>query len=476
MRLTQGGTSVEAVLLFVSAGQINFIVPSNTPLGQVNLTSTFNGETSAPTAVQIVRTSFGLFTFTGGTGLAIIQNVVSATELPLNTPTNSAQLGQTLIAYGTGFGGVNGPDNVAPAAGDITTDVEILVGGVRAERRYSGRSPCCAGLDQLVFTLAENTPTGCYVPVVVRAGPFYSNIASIAVSPNGGVCSDPLNPYSNLVTGGATRSLGTVTLFRTFTRTTVQGQTFDSTTDSGGASFFRINETFFNPSFAQPSLGTCSVFITRISSREDNPIPLPSNPLDAGNPLTVNGPNGAKQIPRTSTGIYGALLGGGFNIPLPGVPPPPPLYLSAGRYTVSGPGGADIGDFRKEFDLGTPLTWTNYDQIPATVRTNAPLTVTWSGGTPNRDVVLILGTSTDSAVTVAGTFYCIAPLAPGRFEVPAYILASLPPTGSIQGIPFGSLSVSSYNFANPETFTARGLDLGLIYTGSSSSKAVAYGP
>jgi len=34
--------------------------------------------------------------------------------------------------------------------------------------RDRGRTPCCAGLDQIVFTLPADTPNGCYVPVTVR--------------------------------------------------------------------------------------------------------------------------------------------------------------------------------------------------------------------------------------------------------------------------------------------------------------------
>ncbi len=113
VRLTQGANSVNAYPVFVVAGQVNFLVPSNTPLGPTEVRVTYNNETSAPITVQIVKSAFGLFTFTQGTSGAVAQNFVSGAETPVNLPTLPAKPGQTLIAYGTGLGPIAGADNVA---------------------------------------------------------------------------------------------------------------------------------------------------------------------------------------------------------------------------------------------------------------------------------------------------------------------------------------------------------------------------
>ena len=72
----------------------------------------------------------------------------------------------------------------------------VFVGGVSATISYHGRSPCCAGLDQVVFTVPANAPTGCYVPVVVRmSGTVVSNAVTMAIASATGAssCSRPMN-------------------------------------------------------------------------------------------------------------------------------------------------------------------------------------------------------------------------------------------------------------------------------------------
>jgi uncharacterized protein (TIGR03437 family) len=51
----------------------------------------------------------------------------------------------------------------------MPVDAEVYVGGKRAAVTYKGRSGCCAGIDQIVFTVPEGVE-GCYVPVVVKTG------------------------------------------------------------------------------------------------------------------------------------------------------------------------------------------------------------------------------------------------------------------------------------------------------------------
>ncbi len=46
VKITQGTTSVQAIPVFVSAGQINVIMPSNAPLGRVCAWRSFSGNGS----------------------------------------------------------------------------------------------------------------------------------------------------------------------------------------------------------------------------------------------------------------------------------------------------------------------------------------------------------------------------------------------------------------------------------------------
>ena len=63
--VTQGSTTVAAIPVFLSPGQINAIMPSNTPLGAASLRVTYNNFKSNNVPVSIVTSAFGIFTSTG---------------------------------------------------------------------------------------------------------------------------------------------------------------------------------------------------------------------------------------------------------------------------------------------------------------------------------------------------------------------------------------------------------------------------
>jgi hypothetical protein len=61
----------------------------------------------------------------------------------------------------------------------------------------------------------------------------------------------------------------------------------------------------------------------------------------------------------------------------------------------------------------------------------------------------------------------------GTFTVPAAILDSIPASGNIDGVPLpGSLGIANYTV--PQTFTATGLNLGMVIFYVSSDLAVPY--
>ena len=471
IRLTQGTTSVSGIPLFVFAGQVNFIVPSNTPLGAVQATITFNNETSPPVIVQVVATSLGLFTLGGG--VAVAQNFVPGPERPLNTLANSARPGQVVIAYATGLGAITAPDNQPPPVGEVNGPVEILVGGRPANKLYAGRSPCCAGLDEIDFELAPDTPTGCYVPVVVRAGEFYSNVATIAVARDGGACSDPQNLFSSLLSGRGTPWLGAIELTRIAIRITLFGLNIDSTLDSASASFFRADERFYSGFLSLPPMNSCSVYSLSFDfdDLDLTPFSIAAELLDAGPNLVLSGPNGSRTVSQDRFGTYQADLGGG--LALPGAPPPPPLYLSPGSYTIRGFAGSDVGSFSAELNLPTALTWRNRDEITEVIRSR-PLTLTWAGGNPSRELALVAGFSADSELASLGAFVCVASISAGTFTVPTWVLASLPASGSESGVPIGMLMLINSSVANATTFTAPRLDLGLFYYNLVTARLLAF--
>jgi uncharacterized protein (TIGR03437 family) len=196
LKVVQGTTTVSAIPMYVSATQIYAIMPSNAPLGMASLQVTYNNSLSNFTPVQITNTAFGIYSMLGsGLGPGALQNFISATNQPINAAAISAQPGQTVTLWGTGLGPVPYSDSQAPVTGTLPVQVQVFVGGVSAQVQYSGRNSCCSGLDQITFTVPNNAPLGCWVPVYVKtAGSVVSNYISMAINSGGGTCPTPGPP------------------------------------------------------------------------------------------------------------------------------------------------------------------------------------------------------------------------------------------------------------------------------------------
>ena len=115
------------------------------------------------------------------------------------------------------------------------------------------------------------------------------------------------------------------------------------------------------------------------------------------------------------------------------------------------------------------MVWTNRDQI-TTVNRGSGLLLTWSGGDASK-LVLIAGAGANSDTSAAAGFFCFVPAAPGQFTVPASMLANLPASSS--GSAIGALVVGSVPSGGYPTFTASGLDFGMIINATLSAKTVA---
>ena len=485
VKITAGGTTTNAFLWFVSPGQVNAILPQTVPTGAATLTVTYNNATSASASFQVVASSFGIFAAnSAGSGPGIITDA----SYRLNTQTASAHPGDAVIVWGTGLGVSPGDDGTKPPTQtDLTSvPVTVYVGTQSATVLYRGRAPSTAE-DQINITVPSGV-TGCHVPVAVQIGNIVSNWVTMAIAASGSVCSDPTGPTSSdlanfLANGG---SFGSVLLSRSTTSSPGlpppfgTGQPTTSTTDSGSGSFFKY--TAQQLALAQNplqtfTLGACVVYVFsgQAASRSD---PIKPVGLDAGTALSVNGPNGIKQLTTSSLlgkGFYGATLGGGTP------PNNTPLYLDAGSYGVNGPGGADVGSFSLNLTVPPNLTWTNMSSVDTITRSNGQL-VTWTGGDPNGVITITgfsfkLGTNQNGSDSVGATFICTAPDSAGQFTIPAPVLLSLPPSAVIAPIPgvsiaTGQLSISSDT--QPVKFTAPGLDYAFGLSSVSVGKSVTY--
>jgi uncharacterized protein (TIGR03437 family) len=476
VQITSQGTTVDAIMLYTYPSQVAGILPSSTPVGAAQLRVTVNGQPSAPVDITVVPTSFGIFAWNqAGSGPGIIQNYVDPFNQPVNSVVQTAQTGQLGIIWGTGLVAVAGDEAAGPLPGDMraTVPVEVYVGGKQAQVDYAGRSGCCAGIDQIVFKVPDGLE-GCYVGVVVKAGGVVSNFTSMSIAPDEAVCSDPNGvsaaDLQQAAAGGDTR-LGRVSL--NHIALSLLGITVAS--DSADAVFGVYSP--FQMAAARgltqaPSPGSCTV----IQFKGLDPLvadPTQPVPLDAGASLTVNGPKGDKQVPRTSPGLYNAVLGGVDLSNILGGGLPPAGYFDPGTYTVTNGAGAAVGAINAQVTMPAPVTWSNMSQI-ATINRGQDLDIQWTGGDPNTFVTItgigsIGGPAGPTKDTPAAVFLCAERAAAGHFVVPSYVLQALPPSANAV-IPSSFLLVG--NSGAPVRFNATGLDVGYLTYLSVAGKNV----
>jgi len=484
--IRQGAVSVSCFMVFASRTQVNGVIPSTAPLGDADMTLTYLGRTGRVVRVRIVRHNFGIFAVSGGSGPGIIQNFISDGERPLNTRSQSARPDQIIIIWGNGGGPISTGDDVAPPANPLPFDYEVLVGGKKAVSIFLGRSGCCSALDLVIVRVPADVPFGCNVPVQVRVENSWSNVVTMAVSQNGGACSDPQNPFSALPQRGG--RAGTVFLIRSNTLAEIEPGQAPSAVQADLALGVFANTTAagdfgFAPLTSLPPTGSCQSSsgnqdVSDIFGGFLPPLNIAGSgqPLDAGVKLTVTNPAGqTMDVPRTdttaNTGPYGALLGGS----IPGVITSP-SFFSAGTIRVQGAGGRDVGSFDATAVMPNFVNWANRDQITSVERSRG-VSVTWSGGSSDQ-FVIIAGVSSDQKTKATSGFFCFAPSAAGQFIVPPSAMANMPLTSSggtnVQDTA-AALMVGSFS-GNFQRFNAAGIDVGVLIPASLEVRTVGVRP
>ena len=451
IQVTQGTVTVNALPIFVSPSQINAIMPSNAPLGWVSVSVTYNGK-SNPAPVYLVHDSPGIFTFTGtGIGPATVQNAISGGNLVNNSNQVSAAPGQTEQMYLTGLGPISAADNVAPPAGNLATPVEVWVGGVPASVVYSGRSPCCSGLDQIDFVVPSNAPQGCWVPVNVRtSNSAVSNFTSMAIGTNGAPCSDSSNTLSAAVQSGGT--LGNLSLFRMVVHEDVGvNAPVDVSNDFVTYSAFKppAGPYAFLPFYSAPPPGSCTVYPGVGDFFQTGGVPqVTPQAIDGGTQLSLSGPGGQQSV--TTSGSAAAL---GSYLPLYGFPNQ--LYLTPGAYTVTTNGGANVGAVKATVTAPAAPTWTNRDSI-TTVTRSQPLTLNWTGAVTDQPITIV-AVGSDLPTNSSAVAFCVAPAGAAGFTLPPQVLAALP---AARLNPLASKDVIYLYSVSASGLTASGLSAG----------------
>ncbi len=472
IEVCQNSSCIPAIPIYVRADQINAIIPSNAPLGPVSLRVTYNGQAGNFTPATVVAASPGIFAMNaGGFGPGIIQNFNSGADQPVNSAAVPARPGQVLVLWATGLGAGLNADNVTPRVGDLPVALEIWVGGRAVTNiRYKGRSGCCSGLDQIIFDLPPDAPTGCYVPVFLRAnGALVSNAATMAISADGSACSDAFNPISERFRQGG--RLGYVTGARVNMLENFIETEPEFTAETATATFRRATASpfYFDPQISLPPVGSCTVHTMRGDLLGGDELPgfaIAANELNAGTEIRF----GTIAVPREENPLlYTGRIAS--SLEEPGLPA---SVLNAAT-TVSGPGGADVGTFQFTMQPPGAITFPGRDQLVVIDRSKA-LTVNWQASGAGNDVVLITGIGVNLPENSSAQFVCVANPAAGAFSIPPHVLQAMPITPDIAdaNTAFGYLFVGRSALRAPTTFAAPGADAAFGISAQHAGRAVLF--
>lgn len=484
--VTVGSTTVSAPMYYTSATQVAALLPSNTPTGSGTLTVTYNGSTSAAVPVSVVQNNLGIFTLSSnGNGVAIVTypnySLVSAipgtgslacpsgsTSCPY-TYSGAAVPGDTLILWATGLGPVSGNDASGAGLGQpitipASTPLTLWVGGVAANVTYAGRSGCCVGEDQIVFSIPSNAPTGCAVPLAVQIGTLISNYGAIPIGNGTRSCTMQSPAFSASALQTLTTSTAPINYAFLQLERVAQGSSSGLVYEDIGLGEFAqvsvsaVDQPVVLSSVDTPPLGTCT---TTNNQTSNSALFTVDTGLDAG-AITVTGPSPDFPV------VMQEQRGTGQATTYKATFSPSGTYFGGGTYGIAAAGGAstsipDIAAFTASFKITQTPTWPSSDQARLFANGNGVarangMTINWTGGSSAYWVVIGGSggtTAVDNTTQGASTsFSCYVPSVNNTFTIPANILLTLP-----AGI---EAEIDFHPTLPPLPLTAGGLDVGSL--------------
>jgi trimeric autotransporter adhesin len=164
--------SLAAPVLYTSANQVGVIVPFGISGSQVQVSATYNGQTSAAFPASVATAVPALFTLNNsGTGQAAAINQNGS----VNGAASPVKAGDVISLYLTGAGQTNPPgadgQPGAGAGGGPVLPVTASIGGRTATVQYAGGAlNLVAGVVQVNVTVPAGTTAGAAVPVTVQVG------------------------------------------------------------------------------------------------------------------------------------------------------------------------------------------------------------------------------------------------------------------------------------------------------------------
>jgi uncharacterized protein (TIGR03437 family) len=445
--LKSGEREVALPVLKASRERIDARMPSSAPLGKGALTVSADGRSSPPFPMEIAASNPGMFSRNQlGWGPGEIKNIGATGAQSENTFANPAHPGQRVTVFVTGLGNLPG--------------IPIIVGGqpVKGVSRHAqaGRSD---GRDEIEFSIPRGTPEGCHVPVYVLAAPDRaSNVVTIAIRSGAGICSSTLVPLFE----GGSAATGVVSR----TRMRARYENTDKITDEATIVMTKTDRPFLSPLLLLPPTGSCTAYTSSFQTETVLPNSIGSalvallqgRGLDAGSQLTFARGSQTRGLRRESAvpGYYHGRLGqAGIGASRRATP----LFLEPGDLEISGSGGKDIGPFDVRLDSPEPFEWLNREEV-AIIDRSRRLAFRWRDSQRGR-VIVILATNVDQISTAIGTCVCVAEAGSGEFSIPAALLANVPRSENISGIPYEQVYVAARKTDAP-VVKAAGVEAGAI--------------
>jgi uncharacterized protein (TIGR03437 family) len=474
--VAQGQSTVDALPIFVSSGQVNAIMPSNAPVGNVLIALTYTGQKSNLITARVVKNQPGVFSISSsGMGLGVVQNISSAGQAVVNTTSVAAKPGQPIVIWLTGLGPISAADNQAPPVGSLPYAIDVLVAGKPVSAlAYAGRAPCCSGLDQINLTLPQDVPLGCYVPLMVRSGGAVSNSVSIAITPDGGPCDD--SAFSFLLPPSLKgQKMGVIYLTRRKTAydsnvglSNLVETVFDSAV--AGYAKSQMADLFYDPSTSLPPPGACSTGTWGGNLNSGAALPGGNYAFLAGGAVTVKSAQSSANLTLINNPAFSVQTGllGQSNVP--GSANVAPFFLDPGPVTITAPAGSSVGPINATVNITQLVTWTNRNSINVVSLASG---ATLQFATTGQAQIVVHGTQYDSLADATAYFTCTAPVGAASFAIPAYALAHFPATRPGLMTSRGRITVSSTSLS-PSPLQATGLDVGFVNSEYADGKTVQF--
>ena len=160
----------DAFVLAAFPFQVNAQIPLDAPPGPATL-SVASGAGAAQQQIMLRDVAPAIFS------IGAEQAAITNQDNQLNTPSNPASRGTTIVIYATGFGAVGSAGGLNPAR----TPVIAVIGSTEIPAAFAGLTPGSTGLYQANVVLPATLPPGLFLPLYLKQGAMASNTVTVAV-------------------------------------------------------------------------------------------------------------------------------------------------------------------------------------------------------------------------------------------------------------------------------------------------------